>query len=234
MHDALYANGGRFADADLVALADRIGLDVERFRADLADGRARRARRARRRRGARASRRSPRTPAFFVNGRAPRPTRSTPVRWSRHSRPIRHAPTNLAPPMPRVRRACSPLVLALLVAACGGGDKHATRRRDPVAATCPTRTASATRVKAASTPTRPSSRPRDGKTLAAARRRDGRRPVAGAGDARSSPRGGDEPDGVRHDRPGRHAGLRADGDLRRARRRASPPRARSSRPPTCC
>ena len=38
MHDALYANGGRLADADLVALADRIGLDVERFRADLASG----------------------------------------------------------------------------------------------------------------------------------------------------------------------------------------------------
>src|SRR3954462_4938220 len=38
MHDALYANGGHLADADLVAVADRIGLDVERFRADLASG----------------------------------------------------------------------------------------------------------------------------------------------------------------------------------------------------
>src|SRR3954466_3906718 len=31
MHDAMYANGGRLADADLVGLADRIGLDTERF-----------------------------------------------------------------------------------------------------------------------------------------------------------------------------------------------------------
>src|SRR3954454_4797384 len=37
MHDALYANGGRFAEHDLVALADRLGLDVERFRAELRD-----------------------------------------------------------------------------------------------------------------------------------------------------------------------------------------------------
>ena len=39
MHDALYANGGRFGEADLVALADRLGLDVERFRAELAAAR---------------------------------------------------------------------------------------------------------------------------------------------------------------------------------------------------
>ena len=38
MHDALYANGGRFGDADLEAIADRLGLDVERFRAELAAG----------------------------------------------------------------------------------------------------------------------------------------------------------------------------------------------------
>ena len=38
MHDALYANGGRFGESDLAALADRIGLDVERFRAELAAG----------------------------------------------------------------------------------------------------------------------------------------------------------------------------------------------------
>src|SRR3954466_11895213 len=38
MHDALYANGGRLSDHDLVAAADRIGLDVERFRADLQSG----------------------------------------------------------------------------------------------------------------------------------------------------------------------------------------------------
>ncbi len=53
MHDALYANGGRFAADDLAALAERLGLDVERFRAELTDGVLRGARRARRRRGAR-------------------------------------------------------------------------------------------------------------------------------------------------------------------------------------
>ena len=66
MHDALYANGGRLARADLVAVADRIGLDVERFRADLAGRRVRRPRRPRRRCGARERRHG--TPAFFVNG----------------------------------------------------------------------------------------------------------------------------------------------------------------------
>jgi NhaA family Na+:H+ antiporter len=38
MHDALYDNGGQFAPADLDALAQRLGLDVERFRAELIDG----------------------------------------------------------------------------------------------------------------------------------------------------------------------------------------------------
>src|SRR3954447_18303254 len=36
MHDALYANGGRFAESDLAALARRLGLDVDRCRAELA------------------------------------------------------------------------------------------------------------------------------------------------------------------------------------------------------
>src|SRR6478735_11900490 len=31
MYDALYASGGRLAESDLVAIADRLGLDVERF-----------------------------------------------------------------------------------------------------------------------------------------------------------------------------------------------------------
>ena len=39
MYDALYASGGRLAQADLIAIADRLGLDVERFRADLVGGR---------------------------------------------------------------------------------------------------------------------------------------------------------------------------------------------------
>ena len=67
MHDALYANGGRFGEADLAALADRIGLDVERFRAELAAGvhtdRVQRDLDAGRAAGVAG------TPAFFVNGR---------------------------------------------------------------------------------------------------------------------------------------------------------------------
>jgi Na+:H+ antiporter, NhaA family len=66
MHDALYANGGRLGDSDLVALADRIGLDVDRFRADL-DSPAPAARVARDADAARANGVSA-TPAFFVNG----------------------------------------------------------------------------------------------------------------------------------------------------------------------
>jgi protein-disulfide isomerase len=66
MHDALYANGGRLADADLIALADRIGLDLDRFRADLGSpGPA--ARVARDAEPARANGIAA-TPAFFVNG----------------------------------------------------------------------------------------------------------------------------------------------------------------------
>jgi protein-disulfide isomerase len=66
MHDALYANGGRFSDADLLALADRIGLDTERFRADL-DSDVPAARVARDNDSARAAGIAA-TPAFFVNG----------------------------------------------------------------------------------------------------------------------------------------------------------------------
>jgi protein-disulfide isomerase len=67
MHDALYASGGKLSDADLLALADRIGLDTERFSADLAsDGPAMRV--ARDNDAARAAGLSA-TPAFFVNGR---------------------------------------------------------------------------------------------------------------------------------------------------------------------
>jgi protein-disulfide isomerase len=67
MHDALYANGGRFGDADLAALAERVGLDVERFRAELIDG----AHTARVERDAESARAAgiAATPAFIVNGR---------------------------------------------------------------------------------------------------------------------------------------------------------------------
>src|SRR4051794_35708845 len=66
MHDALYANGGRLGFDDLVKVADRIGLDVERFRADLQAG-ACAPRVARDADAARASGLAA-TPAFFVNG----------------------------------------------------------------------------------------------------------------------------------------------------------------------
>jgi protein-disulfide isomerase len=66
MYDALYASGGRLTEPDLIAIADRLGLDVERFRADLASG-AHRARVARDADAARANGVTG-TPAFFVNG----------------------------------------------------------------------------------------------------------------------------------------------------------------------
>ena len=66
MHDAMYANGGRLGVEDLVAIAERLGLDVERFRADLDSGvwaaRVARDNDAVRAQGITA------TPAFFVNG----------------------------------------------------------------------------------------------------------------------------------------------------------------------
>jgi protein-disulfide isomerase len=66
MYDALYAAGGRLAEADLTAIADRLGLDTERFRAELASG-AHAARVARDADAARANGVTG-TPAFFVNG----------------------------------------------------------------------------------------------------------------------------------------------------------------------
>jgi protein-disulfide isomerase len=67
MHDALYANGGRFSLDDLAAVAGRLGLDVERFRAELIDG-THTARVERDAEGARAAGIAA-TPAFIVNGR---------------------------------------------------------------------------------------------------------------------------------------------------------------------
>jgi protein-disulfide isomerase len=67
MHDALYANRGRFSEADVVALAARLGLDAERFRAELVSG-AYAARVARDADAARAAGLAS-TPTFYVNGR---------------------------------------------------------------------------------------------------------------------------------------------------------------------
>src|SRR4051794_143731 len=66
MHDALYANGGRFAEADLAALARRLGPAGRRFPAELASG-AHAARVARDAAPARAAGVTS-TPTFFVNG----------------------------------------------------------------------------------------------------------------------------------------------------------------------
>jgi protein-disulfide isomerase len=66
MHDALYANGGKLAPADLAEVAQRLGLDVERFRAELIDG-TYAARVARDADGARAAGIAA-TPAIIVNG----------------------------------------------------------------------------------------------------------------------------------------------------------------------
>ena len=93
MHDALYANGGRFGEADLAALADRIGLDVERFRAELAAG----AHTDRVQRDLDAGRAAGRgRHAGVLRQRDGFTARvSTPVPWSRHSRRIRQTATNL-------------------------------------------------------------------------------------------------------------------------------------------
>jgi NhaA family Na+:H+ antiporter len=66
MHDALYSNGGQFSLDDLSAVAKRLGLDVERFRAELIDG-TYTARVERDAEGARAAGIAA-TPAFIVNG----------------------------------------------------------------------------------------------------------------------------------------------------------------------
>jgi Na+:H+ antiporter, NhaA family len=67
MYDALYANGGRFALNDLAGLAGGLGLDVERFRAEVIDGTYA----ARVDRDADAARAAgiTGTPTFIVNGR---------------------------------------------------------------------------------------------------------------------------------------------------------------------
>ena len=67
MHDALYANGGRFSEGDLGALAERLGLDVARFRVELVDGTY--AARVARDAGAARAAGIAATPAFIVNGR---------------------------------------------------------------------------------------------------------------------------------------------------------------------
>jgi NhaA family Na+:H+ antiporter len=66
MHDALYSNGGQFSLDDLSAVAKRLGLDVERFRAELIDG-TYAGRVERDAEGARAAGIAA-TPAFIVNG----------------------------------------------------------------------------------------------------------------------------------------------------------------------
>ena len=170
MHDALYANGGRFGEADLAALADRLGLDVERFRAELAAGvhtdRVQRDLEAGRAAGREPARRHSSSTGRFT------PRASTPVRWSRHSRPIRQTATNLASPMPRVF-ALIAAALALFVAACGGSDNEAPK--DPVG-NVPSENGIRESVQSASNPTETDFPPSNGQDAAGARRHDDRRP----------------------------------------------------------
>jgi Na+:H+ antiporter, NhaA family len=67
MHDALYGNGGRLSEEDLVGVARALGLDAERVRAELRAG-THAARVARDADAARALGVEG-TPTFFVNGR---------------------------------------------------------------------------------------------------------------------------------------------------------------------
>jgi predicted DsbA family dithiol-disulfide isomerase len=66
MHDAMFANGGKLGEDDLVRLARRLGLDTERFRAELRSG-AHAPRVARDAESARAAGVTS-TPGFFING----------------------------------------------------------------------------------------------------------------------------------------------------------------------
>ena len=67
MHDALYSGGDHFSLDELTDVAKRLGLDVERFRAELIDG-VYTARVSRDDAGARTEGIAA-TPAFIVNGR---------------------------------------------------------------------------------------------------------------------------------------------------------------------
>ena len=220
MHDALYANGGRFAEADLVALADRLGLDVERFRAELIDG-AHAARVARdadaaraagdHRRRRRSSSTARATPDAFDAGSLVEALTSDPAT----------RPTNLAPPclafVAPARRCASPCSSPPAAAATRPRRRRRTRSR-----TCPTRPASATSVKAAVDAGRgrlPGQQGQDARRSSPTgwpRARRWRWP------ARSSPRPATEPDGVRHDRA--RTGRRSTGRPRSTsrRRRATP------------
>jgi NhaA family Na+:H+ antiporter len=66
MHDALYTAAGRLSESDIEAHAVRLGLDVDRFRADLASGGP--ARRVARDAESAVASGVTGTPAFFVNG----------------------------------------------------------------------------------------------------------------------------------------------------------------------
>ncbi len=67
MHDVLYGHQDALADADLVGYAQRLGLDVDRFTADLANGTAAGRVREDFRSGVQSGVNG--TPTFFINGR---------------------------------------------------------------------------------------------------------------------------------------------------------------------
>ena len=235
MHDALYANGGRFSPADLAA-SGRAGGTRRRALPRRAD------RRDATRRGSRATPTRARaagiaaTPAFIVNGRHHAEAfdaGSLVEALEAAVTSFRRAPTTLARPC-SASAPCSRSLLALFVVACGGGDKRATDASRPGRERARARTASASRCRTASSPD-------ETDFPAAARARRCRSSPTRCPRARSSrSRAPSSPRPARAGwrsamiAAGRDAGLRADRDLRRARRRARPPRARSSRPPTCC
>ena len=127
---------------------------------------------------------------------------------------------------------CSPLLLALLVAACGGADENVARRPTRCA-TSRTRRASARRSRGVRPRTRPSSRPptaRRSQELADAMTAGPSLALATSifttGDPSRMAFGDDRPDGKPVYGP---TAIYVAPDAERRR-----PRARSSRPPTCC
>ena len=216
MHDALYANGGQLRRRRPGRGGAAVGTGRRALprRADRRDVHARGSRAtptARVRPGSPRRRRSSSTaattPSAFDAGslvEALKPDRLTSV--SRGS-------DYPSPPMLRFPALLS-LVLALFVAACGGGNKEAATPTDPVQ-NVPDENGVRESVKEASHARRGRLPGQQGQDAAGAGRQDGRGPAAGAGELRLH-HARREPDGVRHDRRGRDAGLRADRDLRRA------------------
>ncbi len=188
---------------------------------------ARVARDAERRARRTASPRRPRSSSTASGTRKP----STPVRWSRHSRPIRPTPTNLAPPWPGSLR-CS-LLSSPCSSPLAAGATTPTTPKDPVR-NVPDEAGVREKIKVAVTPDETEFPRRRRQDARGAGEHDGRRPVARRWRRSIFTTGGDEPDGVRRDRQRTASPSTARPRSTSRRRRAIRPRARSSRPPTSC